>query len=429
MLPPTALGVGDIHVEHRALDDIDIRGEKIAPTAAQQAAAGALGSRVTWNEFGTPASLINDEGYLATGLGADEVAAARSFVEDNRELFRLSAGSAGGLELVSDSPMAAGSGHAVILRQRAGELPMTLDGLISVGVVDGRVAYVSSSAVGEGSLSGDQTISPDAAWLAAANETGLDLDANAIASSQERDGWTELEVSAISGPQRSRAVALPIPGSGSIRAFETLVIDSQAGTGYRSFVDAASGEVLVRESITAQLADNPRCPDGDVRGTQITVDLAGKRAHLLRRIQVSALLRPRRTLPSGDPDPTDPTQSRFAGLRRFRIETCNARRSGPCKGDDGFKRLFKSPKNAFPGGVPRPLSPDLSLRDFKVRKRAATHVRLIALTNQCTGAPEYQGELDEDPGNPTDCSESSAQAAELRANELQVFTGRSRLVR
>ena len=29
----------------------------------------------------------------------------------------------------------------------------------------------------------------------------------------------------------------------------------------------------------------------------------------------------------------------------------------------------------------------------------ATHVRFVVLTNQCTGAPDYQGDQDDDPIN------------------------------
>src|SRR5262249_3175074 len=57
------------------LPDLDARHGKRAPTAAQQAATH--GASVRWNQFGTPATLIDYGGYLATGLAGDPVAAAR----------------------------------------------------------------------------------------------------------------------------------------------------------------------------------------------------------------------------------------------------------------------------------------------------------------------------------------------------------------
>jgi extracellular elastinolytic metalloproteinase len=42
--------------------------------------------------------------------------------------------------------------------------------------------------------------------------------------------------------------------------------------------------------------------------------------------------------------------------------------------------------------------------------------------NQCTGAPGYQGEQDQDPSFPTDCSDARFQALVVRAAELEVFS-------
>ena len=61
----------------------------------------------------------------------------------------------------------------------------------------------------------------------------------------------------------------------------------------------------------------------------------------------------------------------------------------------------------------------------------ATHVRIVVVNSQCTGAPAYQGEQDYDPLNPnTDCSEYNGspgnafvrQNNRVRINELQVFS-------
>ena len=66
-------------------------------------------------------------------------------------------------------------------------------------------------------------------------------------------------------------------------------------------------------------------------------------------------------------------------------------------------------------------SPDLNLRTFDVPDAVATHVRITALENQCTGTPGYQGEQDADPLNATDCDSASDQGTFLHAAELEVF--------
>src|SRR3954465_10492043 len=144
-LPGAARGVGDILQTQQALPDLDARSGAVQPTAAQQAIVSSLGAHATWDQFGTPRSLINYGGYLATGLSSDPVTAARSFISTNKALFRLSDQGVDNLELLNDSKMAGYDGHAVLFRQTFGGLPATQDGLITVGVVGGKIAYVSSS--------------------------------------------------------------------------------------------------------------------------------------------------------------------------------------------------------------------------------------------------------------------------------------------
>ena len=69
---------------------------------------------------------------------------------------------------------------------------------------------------------------------------------------------------------------------------------------------------------------------------------------------------------------------------------------------------FTSAPDAFPSRPGRPLQKTLHLRSFDFPPVQATHVQLRVLTNQCTGAPEFAGELDSDPLNPTDCATSPA---------------------
>src|SRR3954471_15188296 len=114
-----------------ALPDIEVKGT-IAPTTAQRARARRLGD-VAWNQFGTPSSLVDSDGTLATVAGDSAVAAARAWIERNKALYKLS--STGGLELASDSKLAGTDGHAVSLRQTVGGLPASGGGLLTIGVM------------------------------------------------------------------------------------------------------------------------------------------------------------------------------------------------------------------------------------------------------------------------------------------------------
>ena len=141
----------------------------------------------------------------------------------------------------------------------------------------------------------------------------------------------------------------------------------------------------------------------------VTISFAG--AKPVRTIAVSALL---------DPDDPDADEGRFSALRSFKVETCDGRTAN-CALPTGWRALYTSPADAFPSIVPRPLAPDLTLRTFDVPDTTATQIRFTALDNQCTGAPAYQGELDNDPLNATDCDTASDQGTVLHAAEFEVF--------
>jgi hypothetical protein len=117
-----------------------------------------------------------------------------------------------------------------------------------------------------------------------------------------------------------------------------------------------------------------------VRNKQVTVDLQGG-LQTIRRAQVSALL--------------EVGQNRFTALRSFALEVS---RNGTT-----FTRHFTSTPNAFPGFNPRPVAPEMIMREFTFPAVSASHVRLVVLNNQCTGNPAFQGDQDADPTSGSDC--------------------------
>lgn len=136
-----------IQGENARFGDRDTRTAKVAPTPQQRRIARREGLRATWNRFGTPQTLSVTTGSVATGLSKDPVAAAREWIAENRTLLGIDSRR---LQLVSSNPV--GAGRVVLLRQRFGALPAGRDGLIALGVRNGRVAYVSSSLAQETSL-------------------------------------------------------------------------------------------------------------------------------------------------------------------------------------------------------------------------------------------------------------------------------------
>jgi hypothetical protein len=161
----------------------------------------------------------------------------------------------------------------------------------------------------------------------------------------------------------------------------------------------------------------------DATSPWVSVDLAGSTARTIRTVRVSAMLRPAPAeatdvplLAEADDDPD--SGARFTALRRFAVEVCTT----SCAADGAtWKRIYTSAADAFPGVAPRPVAPNLTLRTFDVPDTTASAVRLVALENQCTGAPAYAGEQDDDPVNDTDCKAASDADLSVRAAEFQVF--------
>ncbi|GII87678.1 hypothetical protein Ssi03_56680 [Sphaerisporangium siamense] len=152
---------------------------------------------------------------------------------------------------------------------------------------------------------------------------------------------------------------------------------------------------------------------GPVAGKSVVVDLAGDRPVTVRRIQVSAMLR------LDWEDPVDPgSQDRFTALRSFEVLACRA----GCADTANFHSVYTSRPDAFPGVRPRPVSPELIIRSFRVPPTDATHLMLRALTSQCTGNPLYAGQQQTNPSAPTDCATVNPRHDEVRAAEFQAFS-------
>jgi extracellular elastinolytic metalloproteinase len=192
----------------------------------------------------------------------------------------------------------------------------------------------------------------------------------------------------------------------------------------------------------ASLADDAdQSPDEEgrqVEGRQVTVKL-GDEPVTVAEVQVSAALRGQiEETEDGDAPPDPGSQSRFSALRSFDILACDASTGADCSDDASYTQIFASVDDAFPGSRPRPLAPNLTLRPFDVADTQATHIRLRVRDNQCTGGPDYQGDVNEvnDPVfSSPDCDSEAFSAGQagprpvlnppediVRAAELQVFS-------
>ncbi len=232
------------------LDDLDVRG-RLLPTAAQKASAASLGGEVRWNRFGTPASISRLDGNLGKAASRNAVTAARAWLTSHAELFGLSSAQLGGLTLVSSQPFAGSDARAVLFRQDFGGPAPAIDSMVTVGVGNGAVQYVSSSLVRSSATSVPAaTLSPTAAWQKAAANIGRSVSSTKITKVTTKLGWTRFKVAGFAQDQLSRLRSVAL-ADGTVRpVFEANVVDAQGGsaTAYTSLVDAVTGKVLVRHN-------------------------------------------------------------------------------------------------------------------------------------------------------------------------------------
>ena len=234
------------------LADLDARGTAL-PTAAQRAAAAHLGAvDLRWNQFGTPSSILPADGSLAKATSSNPVSAARTWLSRNAAVFGLTSAQVAQLDVVNSQAFAQSNARAVLFRQRFGNLTPAMASMVTVGVANGEIAYVSSSITRSAGSVPAATLSPMDGWLAAATNVGLDVASGDVADieSAASDGWTRLSVPGFAQEQLVRLRALAL-ADGRVRpVFEANVVDVQGGSAvaYTLMVDAVNGKVLHREN-------------------------------------------------------------------------------------------------------------------------------------------------------------------------------------
>ncbi|MDG4759246.1 M36 family metallopeptidase [Micromonospora sp. WMMD710] len=214
------------------------------------------------------------------------------------------------------------------------------------------------------------------------------------------------------------------PGFGHQR----LSVVAEAGrSGYvdlrmsRNLASTTSGATITGDGVNLdRIADDTEATnwaslDG-VAGRQVTVALPGDAPQTVKRLNVSAMLRPAIT---GDADTG--SQNALSALRSFAVSACNATTTD-CADPSRWQRIYTSATDAFPGGAYRAYSRDINLRSFAVPTTVATHLRLEVLASQCTGGPQYAGEQDADPATTTDCATASPARNQVRIAEFQAFS-------
>ena len=259
---------------HGSLRDFVRSGAISKPTVAQRAAVRALHARATWNNYGTPATLMRPGGFLTKqATGATAVIAARGWLAKHRALFRLS--SVNGLRLMADSRLSSSASHAVNFQQAFGGLKVVGgDGVVTVALSPAKanrwkIGFVSSSVIGSMRLKGVAKLSAAQAWTHAASSAGLkSAQLVNVKAMKVARGWINLRVGGLPDIQRLRLGSFRV-GRSAVPAYESIVLDTSTAspTAYRIIVNAGTGAVLARTSMVDHFGDNNVAPGAPVTNT------------------------------------------------------------------------------------------------------------------------------------------------------------------
>ncbi|MBT8143259.1 MAG: M36 family metallopeptidase, partial [Gammaproteobacteria bacterium] len=254
-----ALYIEDIHAQ--PLADFDAREAQaaVAANATQRAIVDGMSATVRWNRFGTPQTLIKHGDFLATGLDADPVVAARDFLVANAGLFRVAADDVAAWELYHVGDFAFSDATAVKFRQTFDGQPSQSGGLVTVGVVNGNVAIVTSSIAGVPASTNlpAATISAADAIAIAASDAGFNVTTADLSAPAIDNEWTNFTAAGMVGTQRVRPMAFPT-SSGVHNVYEAWTISNDGGstTAYMHLVDASNGAIVYRQNKVFQHADD-----------------------------------------------------------------------------------------------------------------------------------------------------------------------------
>ena len=181
---------------------------------AQRAAVKQLQAKVSWNQFGTPASLSKQGKFLAKGVhGKNAAVAAEGWLNRHKTLFGLR--STDQLALVGDTRMTSSRGHAVNFRQVVNGLQTTEGGLVTIGITGSAksgwsVAYVSSSLTRDSALDGSAKLSADGGLGRRPRiSVGDSVSVPEVLAAKSVKGWRNLAVSGMADLQKVEAGRVP----------------------------------------------------------------------------------------------------------------------------------------------------------------------------------------------------------------------------
>jgi hypothetical protein len=234
-------------------------------SAAQAAAVRGMvraigsGARITYDPiFGTPRELLRYGGYLTGPATGSAAGVARAWLGAHRAAFGLSAAGVRGLVVSRDYTNPTSRTHVITFTQVFGGLQAVFGGRLNVAVTkNGRILSFTGDPRPSAGLSARPRLSAAGAVTAVAR-TAAPRAAYRAAVTGKTGMWTRFGAGPFGGPQYARAVAFP--AARSVRPAYEVIFTASASNMTDVAVDAVTGKILYRQSLTANDSFGPAGP-------------------------------------------------------------------------------------------------------------------------------------------------------------------------
>jgi extracellular elastinolytic metalloproteinase len=225
-------------------------------TAAESAAVRAMlrgigsGARITYDPiFGTPRELLRYGGYLTGPARGSAVSVARAWLGAHRAAFGLSAAGVRGLVVSRDYTNPASRTQVITFTQVFGGLQAVEGGRLNVAVTrDGRILNFTGTPRPSAGLAARPRLSAASAVTAVARSAAPRTGYRAAVTGKT-GMWTRFGAGPFGGPQYARAAAFP--AAQSVRPAYEVIFTASTSNMMDVVVDAVTGKVLFRQSLTA----------------------------------------------------------------------------------------------------------------------------------------------------------------------------------
>lgn len=249
----------DPHIHEDEIVDVRKAMSAVLPSRSQLEAADKIteaagtGTKINWNrKFGTPSSILKDNGYLSPATTGKAETIARNWLSANKAVFGLTEQDVTELAVIRSQKVPGTNLSPVTFQQTVAGVESVFGGRIIVAVNEqGRILSVVSDASPSGEFAGEFRLTAAEALESVVSTFLPDLDFTPKALEDEK-GWKVFDgMGVLPTKQRVKPAAF-FTADGIRPAYRVLFIE-KLNEAYEVIIDAENGKTLYQRSLVDYL--------------------------------------------------------------------------------------------------------------------------------------------------------------------------------